>query len=400
MLEPAAPASRTDGLSAWLVRGVGLALGAVVVITLAAAVMGAARVLVLVFIAILLGSALEPLIDTLRAKLRTPRGGTILLVYAAFFTAVLLLGLVVAPAALEQGTRTLALLPGTLEEGRRWAASALPAPLAAGVDALLRGARDVIVPASAPSPDTIVQVGLTAAEALVSVTTVLALVFFWVVERAQLQRYVLAFVPAEGRATVRDTWNEAEDRLGRWVRGQLVLMGIIGLATGIVYVLLGLPSALLLALIAAVCEIVPIVGPLLGAIPALVVAATVSPETAVLVAVAYLVIQFVEGNVLVPIVMRNTIGLSPFLVLVSLLIGGALAGMPGALLAIPIAAAIEVVLERLQVRESPVAPELTTSAEPEVEAGQEPEARSGEGEARPPATLGGTEARPVSDPVA
>ena len=122
---------------------------------------------------------------------------------------------------------------------------------------------------------------------------------------------------------------------GLWVRGQLILMGTMGLATGMAYTVLGLPGALLLALIAALAEAIPIIGPLLGAIPAVLVAATVSPELAVIVAGVYIVIQLVEGSVLVPMVMRNTIGLSPLLVLLSLLVGAAVGGLVGAFLAVP-----------------------------------------------------------------
>ena len=122
------------------------------------------------------------------------------------------------------------------------------------------------------------------AEAAVTVATLLTLVFFWLVEHARLQRYLLAYLPADGRAGAREAWNEIETRLGLWVRGQLILMGAMGLATGIAYTLLGLPGALLLGLIAALTEAIPIVGPLLGAIPAVLVAATVSPQLAVMVA--------------------------------------------------------------------------------------------------------------------
>jgi predicted PurR-regulated permease PerM len=132
-------------------------------------------------------------------------------------------------------------------------------------------------------------------------------------------------------------------------------MGTIGAATGIAYTLLGLPGALLLGLIAALTEAIPIIGPLLGAIPAVLVAATVSPELAVVVALIYLVLQLIEGNVLVPIVMRNTIGISPLLVLFSLLVGAEVGGLLGAFLAVPIAASIEIVLSRLQARKTPVA---------------------------------------------
>ena len=90
-------------------------------------------------------------------------------------------------------------------------------------------------------------------------------------------------------------------------------------------------------------------------IPAVLVAATVSPELAVVVAGVYIVIQLIEGSILVPLVMRNTIGLSPLLVLLSLLVGAAVGGLVGAFLAVPIVASVEIVLARLRARESPVA---------------------------------------------
>jgi predicted PurR-regulated permease PerM len=140
-----------------------------------------------------------------------------------------------------------------------------------------------------------------------------------------------------------------------WVRAQLILMGAIGLATAIAYTLLGVPSAVLLGFIAALAEGIPLIGPLLGAIPAVLLAATVSPQLAVEVAGVYIVLQIIEGNVLVPLVMRNTVRISPFLVILSILVGAAAGGFVGALLAVPIAATGEVVLEGLQAREVPVA---------------------------------------------
>jgi predicted PurR-regulated permease PerM len=184
--------------------------------------------------------------------------------------------------------------------------------------------------------------------------TLLVLVFFWLTERSRLQRYALAFMPAHRRGGIRDAWNEIEARLGLWVRGQLILMLTIGVGTGIAYSLIGLPAALLLALIAALTEVIPIVGPLIGAVPALLIASTVSPETVLITFGVYVLLQLIEGNVLVPMIMRNSVGLSPFLVLVSLLIGGAVAGILGAIVAVPIVAGITVVLGRLQDRETPV----------------------------------------------
>jgi predicted PurR-regulated permease PerM len=187
------------------------------------------------------------------------------------------------------------------------------------------------------------------------------------VEHARLQRYTLAFLPGHRRAGARRAWNEIETRLGLWVRGQLILMGAIGVATAVAYTLLGLPGALLLGLIAALTEAIPIVGPLLGAIPAVLVAATVSPELALIVAAIYLVFQLIESNVLVPMVMRNTIGISPLLVLFSLLVGAAVGGLVGAFLAVPLAASFEIVLSRLQARETPVAQDPAAVESPDEE---------------------------------
>lgn len=193
------------------------------------------------------------------------------------------------------------------------------------------------------------------------------MVYFWLTERALLQRFFLALLPADRRGGARDAWNEMELRLGGWVRAQLILMGSVGVATTVAYFLIGLEGALLLGLIAALAEAIPLVGPALGAVPALIVAAmTGRIEVVILVAVVYVVIQIVEGNVLVPLVMHNTIGVPPFLVVVSILAGAAIAGIPGALLSVPLAAALLVVVERLQARSEtvPLSPAQPATGEP------------------------------------
>jgi predicted PurR-regulated permease PerM len=349
----------------WSVRGAGFAVGVGVVAGLVLFAGGASRVLLLVFVAILLASALEPFVGWIRGHVGIGRGATILLVYAAFFAAVIALAFVIVPAAIAQFNDIIAGLPPVLDQARDWAADLRPRGLSASVTAIVDAIEDATAPET-PDPDAVLEVGLTVAEAIASVATVLAIVFFWLVEHARLQRFALAFVPAHRRAGARDAWNEIEARLGMWVRGQLILMAAIGAATGVANFLLGVPSAMLLALIAALTEAIPIIGPLLGAIPAVLVAFTVSPQLALVVALVYIVLQFIEGNVLVPLVMRNTIGLSPFLVIVSVLIGGSIGGLIGALFAVPIAAAVLVVLERLQARETPVAQDPASTANPDA----------------------------------
>jgi predicted PurR-regulated permease PerM len=237
--------------------------------------------------------------------------------------------------------------------------------LSEGVAALLDAVQAPFRPGTPPDPNGILGASLAVGHATAALVTLLALVFFWLTERSRLQRYALAFMPEHRRPGIRDAWNQIEARLGLWVRGQLILMVTIGMATGIAYSVLGLPGALLLALIAALTEIIPIVGPLIGAVPALLVATTISPETAIFTLGLYVLIHAIEGNVLVPIVMRNTVGLSPFLVLVSLLVGGTAGGILGAIVAVPIVAGITVVLDRLQDRELAVQIEPSSDKDPD-----------------------------------
>lgn len=350
-----------DGFGRAVARGAGLAVGVALVAAILLVGLAAINVLVLVFVAVILGAGLQPFIAWLRGHLPIGRGPTILLVYGLFLAVVIAMALIVVPAALTQLETTLKSLPPFFDRAREWAADLRPAGLSRSITGLIDAAARAVTPVEVPpAPGQVVQVGLTVAETLTSVLTLLTVVYFWLTEHARLQRYVLAFVPTDRRKRARDVWNQAETRLGMWVRGQLILMGSIGLATAVAYTLLGVPGALLLGLIAAIAEAIPIVGPLLGAIPAVLVAATVSPELAVTVAGVYLVLQLIEGNVLVPVVMRNTTGISPFLVILSVLIGAAAGGFIGALLAVPIAAAGEVLIEGLQSREVPVAQDPTS----------------------------------------
>jgi predicted PurR-regulated permease PerM len=352
-----------DGFGRSVARGAGLAIGVGLVVALVLLATAAIHVLVLVLVAVILASGLQPFIAWMRGHLAIGRGPTILLVYGAFLAVVIGMALIVLPAALSQFERTIASLPPFFDRARDWAGTIRPTGLSKSLTVLIDTAARAVQPqaAATPAPGQVVQVGLTLAETVTALVTLLTVVYFWLTEHARLQRYVLAFVPQDRRRRARHTWNAAETRLGMWVRGQLILMTTIGVATGVVYTILGLPAALLLGLIAAIAEAIPIVGPLLGAIPAVLVAATVSPQLALEVAGAYLVLQLVEGNILVPVVMRNTIGISPFLVILSVLIGGAAGGFVGALLAVPIAAVGEVLIEGLQAREVPIAQDPTAS---------------------------------------
>ncbi len=344
---------RSESLS-WAARGAGLAVGVGLIFVLASLVVAAREIVLLVFIAVLLGAALEPVVATIRARTGIGRGLSILIVYAAFLAGVIAIAIFIVPAAVVQLGAALSRLPQFLDQVRAWSTQLRPEALAEGIGSLIDAVQAPFLPGPPPTPESVLEVSLVVGQVAGALITLLALVFFWLTERSRLQRYALAFMPAHRRAGIRDASTEVEARLGLWVRGQLILMGTIGVATGIAYSLLGLPAALLLALIAALAEVIPILGPFIGAAPAVLVATTISPEVVLLTIGITIVLHLIEGNVLVPMVMRNSVGLSPFLVLASLLVGGAVAGILGAIVAVPVVAGITVVLERLQDRDTPV----------------------------------------------
>ncbi len=339
----------------WFVRGVAVAFAAAIVLAISVAFVSAAHVVVLVVIAVLLASGLEPAIGWLRARTHMRRGITILLVYAAFFLLVVVLLVLVVPTAVGQLQALGSRLPDLLDQVRAWAKTQSP-PIAEGINRLVDAIAATTSKATvAANPQDLFNAGAALADAFISVSSVLALVFFWLTSHRHMQRFALALLPASRRGGVREGWNEVESRLGLWVRGQLTLMGFMFVTTSIAYFLLGLEGALLLGLLAGIAEVIPIVGPTLGAIPALLVAAISGRVELVLLVVAiYAVIQIVEANVLVPIVMRSSIGVPPFLVVTALLVGAAVGGIVGAFLSVPLAAAFTVMLERAQARDSPV----------------------------------------------
>ena len=156
----------------------------------------------------------------MRGRLPLGRGSTILVVYVTFFVLVIGLAFIVVPAAIRQAEDLIAALPAVLRAGpgvgrRSPAGGTRPVGHGRSIESVAQ----ILKPPPPPDPDTVVEVGTVVAEATVAVATLLTIVYFWLVEHARLQRYVLAFLPADRRAGSRDAWNEIETRLGLWVRG-------------------------------------------------------------------------------------------------------------------------------------------------------------------------------------
>jgi predicted PurR-regulated permease PerM len=194
-----------------------------------------------------------------------------------------------------------------------------------------------------------------------TIVSLLIVAFYWMTEKATIKRVMLGLFPMKHRARAHEIWDEIEYRIGGWTRGQLVLMLAIGTISGVAYYLMDLRFWLALAIWAGVTEAIPFIGPFIGGGTAVLFALADSPEKALAVAIFAFLLQQVEGAVLVPRVMKNAVGMSPLTVVIAVLIGNALAGPLGSLLAIPIGAAFQVLVSNLlRGQEDRLATELST----------------------------------------
>lgn len=164
--------------------------------------------------------------------------------------------------------------------------------------------------------------------------------FYLASQENGIERFLRMVTPLRDEQYVLDLWNRSQTKMGQWFRGQALLGAIIGVLVYLALTLLGIRYALILAFLAAIFELIPIIGPILAAAPAVFLAFLSSPLLALIVAVTYAIIQQLESHLLVPMVMQRTVGLNPLVVIVSLLIGAKLGGILGMFLAVPIAAVL------------------------------------------------------------
>jgi len=182
---------------------------------------------------------------------------------------------------------------------------------------------------------------------ILSIVAIFLLAYYWTQESNIFIRMLVRSVPPSRRNNIRELLNLAELRMGGYIRGQGILSLAVGLAAFIAYSLIGLPYSLVLAIIAGLMEMVPIFGPILGAIPALLVALSMDSGKVIWVLVAAGVIQMLENAWLVPRIMKNSMGVNPIIIILSLVAFSSVFGFPGALLALPLAALIQLIVDRI-----------------------------------------------------
>ncbi len=192
----------------------------------------------------------------------------------------------------------------------------------------------------------IIDLTLNLFDLIIRLVTVLVITFYLLLDREHIEERVATLFIGQKERAERQI-KIIESKLGAWLRGQMILSIVIAVSVYIGLTLIGLDYALPLAIFAGLLEIIPIIGPIIAAAPAVLIAFTTSVPLAVLVGVMYSVIQQLESNIIVPQLMKRAVGLNPLLVLIAILVGGRLLGIGGALLAVPIAVVIQVVAQEI-----------------------------------------------------
>jgi predicted PurR-regulated permease PerM len=180
---------------------------------------------------------------------------------------------------------------------------------------------------------------------IVSFFLMLVITFYMAVEENAMSKIIMSTVRYKHQPYILGLISRMQKKIGLWLRGQFILCFTVGLMIFIGLEILHVKYALVLAIIAGITEFVPYLGPIIGAIPAVFLAFTVSPALGLVVAVFYYFVQLTENHILVPKIMQKTVGLNPVVSIAVLLIGFKLAGIPGAILSIPVATAASVVIE-------------------------------------------------------
>lgn len=287
-------------------------------------------ILFLLFIAFIIMSSLRPIVDRLE-KYKIPRPIAIIGIYIVLISLVGVYTSFVLPPLITESIRLAQLLPEFITRYAPYVSIN----------------QDTIFAQIAPIGQNLARFTVGIFSNIIAVFTVLVFAFYFLLERNNLTKFLEVIIGKEWGNRSINIVNKSEERMGAWVRGQLLLVFIIGQASYIGLTLLGINYALPLALIAGVLELFPIIGPNIAAIPAILVALTISPGLAIAVAALYLIIQQVENNVIVPAVMKKTVGIPPLASLLALMIGGSLGGVLGIILSVPILLVIQTIITEL-----------------------------------------------------
>lgn len=288
------------------------------------------EIILLLFVAFILMAALAPAIGKME-KLKIPRPVSILIIYLLFIFFIGLTGGAIIPQLISQTIRFWEELPVLFKK-------ILP---------FLPLNFEFLSQQISPVGGNLLRVTFGIFSNAFTVMMLFVLTFYMLMERRNLEGTIRTFFgETKGEKIIRII-RIIEEKLGSWVRGQVLLMFIIGVAVYLGLTALKIEYALPLAITAGLFEIVPIVGSIFSSVPAILVAFLVSPVMALAVAALYFIINQTEGSLIVPVVMKKAVGLPPIITLIALMVGAKLAGVFGALLAVPVVVVLQVILSEI-----------------------------------------------------
>lgn len=284
-----------------------------------------------VFVALLLMSIINPLIIKL-SKYKVPKVVSILLSYIFIFG---FLGTAIAailPPLIDQSTNLFNNLPGYLQSSdmSKYINEDLVKQLLSQLGSV---------------PSQIIKAGFSLFGNILSILTVAIFAFYLLLIRDKFDTNLEFLFGKERTKGVVAVINVLETRLGGWARGQFTLMLSIGILSYIGFILLGIPYALPLAMLAGILEIIPYVGPIIAAVPAIILGFSISPFLGFAAVGLAVLIQQLENYILVPKIMEKSTGVSPIITLISLAIGYRLAGIVGMIISIPLVIIVHTLIQ-------------------------------------------------------
>lgn len=265
-------------------------------------------------------SALKPAVSYLVTK-NIPRKGAVIFVFLIFLAFFVSLISIIIPPIIVETTNLIKNIPNIISELNPTAKTWL------GIETLTQ-----YVPTAT---NQFFQILTTFFSNTLFVVSTLFFSFYFLLEENIIKQFLVKYLDDKEAHFMAETIQMAERRMSSWFWGEMVLMSVVGLITYVGLSLLGVRYALPLAVLAGLLEVVPNIGPIFSAIPALIIGFTQSTFTGISAGALYLIVQQLENNLIVPVVMRRAVGINPIVTLMSLIIGGRVGGVLGVLLAIP-----------------------------------------------------------------
>jgi len=310
----------------------------------------------IILTAIVIASAIEPATKWFR-KYKIPRVPAVLIVYTVVVASLFGIFYMFIPAILNEASDFFSDLPEYVETVN------VTNPLT-GESLISPGAQETVDKVQGFSFQTIIrdlQASFTNASegffvalnaifgGILSMILIVVFSFYFAVQESGIDDFLKIITPLKHQKRVIDLWKRSQVKIGLWMQGQIVLALVIGVLTYLVLTIFGVPYSLLLAILAAVFELIPIFGPILAAIPAVIIAfMTGGLQMGIMITLLYVIIQQLENHLIYPLVVKKVVGVPPLLVIIALIIGAQLAGFLGIILSVPVAAAIQELVSDIQ----------------------------------------------------